>query len=357
MSDIARGLDVSVVTVSKVLRNQGNISAATRKRVLQRAKKLNYQANWIARSLVTGRTFTIGLLLPDIQHPFFAEIAKAVAETVRPHGYHVIISYFEEDPELAGESAAHIARQASLFTPSSLLRMLEILSEAERESKTANQQRLLLEMTLLRLMLQPAPAQMPAAAASSDTSATTSPQPRPVAERPAPTPVPRTERPTGLPPRATDRTNNGAPAVSRPAEPVQAPGAPAPAAHAAPVEPSAASTNSGATHQQLRAAEPVESTPIIAPVGRIDADNQLEYLSGHWQEVIHHFQAASPSGVKVIMDARPVEQTGKTFTVAFTQKAYVDLLESPKRKSFLEGILDKVLRADKGTYRVRIILA
>ena len=97
MQDIARDLNVSVVTVSKVLRNKGKISLATRQRVLQRAKKLNYQTNWIARSLVTRRTYTIGLLLPDFTHPFFAEIAKAVAETVRPHGYHVIISYFEEN--------------------------------------------------------------------------------------------------------------------------------------------------------------------------------------------------------------------------------------------------------------------
>lgn len=105
MLDIAKGLNVSVVTVSKVLRNQGKISAATRKRVLQRAKELNYQTNWIARSLVTRRTFTIGLLLPDFTHPFFAEVAKAVAETVRPHGYHVIISYFEEDPDLEKNEA------------------------------------------------------------------------------------------------------------------------------------------------------------------------------------------------------------------------------------------------------------
>ena len=76
--DIARGLNVSVVTVSKVLRNKGKISVATRQRVLRRAKKLNYQTNWIARSLVTRRTFTIGLLLPDFTHPFFAEIAKAI---------------------------------------------------------------------------------------------------------------------------------------------------------------------------------------------------------------------------------------------------------------------------------------
>jgi LacI family transcriptional regulator len=112
MQDIARSLDVSVVTVSKVLRNKGKISVATRQKVLQRAKKLNYQANWIARSLVTRRTFTIGLLLPDFTHPFFAEIAKAVAETVRPHGYHVIISYFEENPELEkSEAESLLARQ------------------------------------------------------------------------------------------------------------------------------------------------------------------------------------------------------------------------------------------------------
>ncbi|HTR66463.1 MAG TPA: LacI family DNA-binding transcriptional regulator [Terriglobales bacterium] len=112
MRDIARGLNVSVVTVSKVLRNKGDISAATRRRVLQRAKALNYQTNWVARSLVTRRTYTIGLLLPDFTHPFFAEIAKAVAETVRPHGYHVIISYFEEDPEMEKREAdSLVARQ------------------------------------------------------------------------------------------------------------------------------------------------------------------------------------------------------------------------------------------------------
>ena len=100
LSDIAKDLKVSAVTVSKVLRNQGRISLRTRARVLKRAKELNYQPNLVARSLVTRRTYTIGLLLPDFTHPFFAEIAKAIAETVRPRGYHVIISYFEEDPAL-----------------------------------------------------------------------------------------------------------------------------------------------------------------------------------------------------------------------------------------------------------------
>src|SRR6202023_2293378 len=120
MQDIARDVGVSVVTVSKVLRNKGKISAATRKRVLRRAKELNYQTNWIARSLVTRRTFTIGLLLPDFTHPFFAEIAKAVAETVRPHGSHVVISYFEEDPQLEkSEAESLLARQGGGLIPAS----------------------------------------------------------------------------------------------------------------------------------------------------------------------------------------------------------------------------------------------
>jgi LacI family transcriptional regulator len=112
LQDIANDLHVSVVTVSKVLRNQGKISAATRKRVLHRAKQLGYQTNWIARSLVTRRTYTLGLLLPDFTHPFFAEIARAVAETIRPHDYHLIVSYFEGDPRLEeNEANSLVARQ------------------------------------------------------------------------------------------------------------------------------------------------------------------------------------------------------------------------------------------------------
>jgi LacI family transcriptional regulator len=112
MMDIARDLQVSVVTVSKALRNQGKISAETRQRVLRRAKQLNYQMNWVARSLVTRRTYTIGLLLPEFTHSFFAEVARAAAQTLRPHGYHVITSYFDEDPEVElSEADSLLARQ------------------------------------------------------------------------------------------------------------------------------------------------------------------------------------------------------------------------------------------------------
>jgi LacI family transcriptional regulator len=137
MMDIARDLKVSVVTVSKALRNQGKISAATRKRVLRRANELHYQMNWVARSLVTRRTYTIGLLLPDFTHPFFAEIARAVAQTVRPHGYHVIISYFEEDPELErSEADSLLARQVDglIIASAQPVRCLDLFRQIQRRN-------------------------------------------------------------------------------------------------------------------------------------------------------------------------------------------------------------------------------
>ncbi len=100
MKDIAQSLGVSVVTVSKVLRNHSDISAATRKRVLQRMKELNYHPNPAARALVTGRTNLIGLVVPDLLHPFFAQVAKAISARLRLQQYSLIIASSEDDPHL-----------------------------------------------------------------------------------------------------------------------------------------------------------------------------------------------------------------------------------------------------------------
>lgn len=100
MKDIARDLGVSVVTVSKVLRNHSDISQETRQRVLKRMKELNYRPNLAARALITGKTFTIGLIVPDLLHPFFAQVAKALSGVFRKQGYSLILSSSEEDPEL-----------------------------------------------------------------------------------------------------------------------------------------------------------------------------------------------------------------------------------------------------------------
>jgi len=100
MKDIAEDLGLSVVTISKVLRNHPDIAEKTRERVLQRIKELDYQPNVMARSLVTGRSYLIGLVVPDLLHPFFAEMAKALSAAVGKHGYSTIISSSEEDAGL-----------------------------------------------------------------------------------------------------------------------------------------------------------------------------------------------------------------------------------------------------------------
>lgn len=100
MKDIARDLGVSVVTVSKVLRNHQDIGDVTRKRVLDRVKELNYTPNLAARGLVTGKTYLVGLIVPDLLHPFFAQIAKSLSGALLKKGYCLTISTSEEDPEL-----------------------------------------------------------------------------------------------------------------------------------------------------------------------------------------------------------------------------------------------------------------
>jgi LacI family transcriptional regulator len=97
LKDIAQDLNVSVMTVSKVVRGCADVGAETRGRVLARIKELNYQPNWVARSLAARRTFMIGLIVPDLMHSFFAEIAKGVSGAIRPLGYDVVICNSEED--------------------------------------------------------------------------------------------------------------------------------------------------------------------------------------------------------------------------------------------------------------------
>jgi len=100
MKDIARELGVSVVTVSKVMRNHADIGEETRQRVLKRVKELNYQPNPAARALVTGKTYTAGLIVPDLVHPFFAEVATGLSNALRRKGYSLLISSSQGDPEL-----------------------------------------------------------------------------------------------------------------------------------------------------------------------------------------------------------------------------------------------------------------
>lgn len=103
MKDIATDLGLSQATVSKVLRNHPDIGVETRQRVLERVKELDYQPNSLARSLVTGHSYLIGLVAPSLCHPFFAEVSSGLSGVIRARGYSLIVSSSEEDPEIEKE--------------------------------------------------------------------------------------------------------------------------------------------------------------------------------------------------------------------------------------------------------------
>lgn len=134
MKDIARDLGVSVVTVSKVLRNHSDISPQTRARVWRRIEEVNYRPNPAARALVTGRTRSIGLIVPDLVHPFFAEVAKGLSRVLRKRDYSLVIASSEEDPALErSEIDQLLARRVDALIIASAQRTVESFRRIEEQ--------------------------------------------------------------------------------------------------------------------------------------------------------------------------------------------------------------------------------
>jgi LacI family transcriptional regulator len=99
MRDVAQKANVSIKTVSRVVNDQGEISETTRKRVLAVIKELGYRPNKIARGLVTQRTYTVGLVVPDITNPFFPEVARGVQDVARAQDYNVFLCNSDESQQ------------------------------------------------------------------------------------------------------------------------------------------------------------------------------------------------------------------------------------------------------------------
>jgi len=134
MKDIARDLGVSVITISKVLRNHPDVGDETRERVLARVKELDYRPNLAARSLVTGRTYLVGLVVPDLLHPFFAEIAKSLSEALRQSGYYLIVSSSDEDPDLEEQEINQLlARRLDTLIIASCRSTVELFFRIEKQ--------------------------------------------------------------------------------------------------------------------------------------------------------------------------------------------------------------------------------
>lgn len=106
IKDVAREAGFSVATVSRVLNNSGPVRDETRRRIEEVAGRLHYTPNVAARSLITRKTLTIGVLLPDLYGEFFSEVIRGIDRAARSGGYHLLVSGSHNDREEI-EAAVH----------------------------------------------------------------------------------------------------------------------------------------------------------------------------------------------------------------------------------------------------------
>lgn len=131
--DVARVAGVSVSTVSRALVRPGSVAPATRAKVLDTARGMGYRPNGAARTLITGKTGNIGLVVPDVENPFFASITKGVQSRGRIAGYAVFIADSDEDAALEAELVRNLAKQVDGLVLCSPRAPEEVIGELARE--------------------------------------------------------------------------------------------------------------------------------------------------------------------------------------------------------------------------------
>jgi LacI family transcriptional regulator len=99
MNDVARLAGVGTMTVSRVLNGTVRVSEETAKRVHKAIEQLKYRPNHLARVFRSQRSQTIGLIIPYLYDPFFANCAHAVTTVAKEHGFSVIITTTDENPD------------------------------------------------------------------------------------------------------------------------------------------------------------------------------------------------------------------------------------------------------------------
>ncbi len=92
IKDVARAAGVSVATVSRVYNGADPVREETRQRVREVGGRLGYTPHGAARSLITSRTSTLGVILPDLYGEFFSEVIRGIDQAAQRHGYHLLIS-------------------------------------------------------------------------------------------------------------------------------------------------------------------------------------------------------------------------------------------------------------------------
>jgi len=97
LKDIAKQLNVSISTVSRALRNKGEINPETRKGIIELAKKLKFRPNPLATGLLNKKTSTIGIVIPEIENYFYSTILRGMDSVASLSGYRLIVSYTNDN--------------------------------------------------------------------------------------------------------------------------------------------------------------------------------------------------------------------------------------------------------------------
>jgi LacI family transcriptional regulator len=103
LHEVARRAGVSAMTVSRVVNGRGSVDSETRQRVEEAIQALDYVPNRIARGLISQKTQTIGIIVPDIVNPFFAPVVRGAESAARKAGYRVLLCNSEGDLRLERE--------------------------------------------------------------------------------------------------------------------------------------------------------------------------------------------------------------------------------------------------------------
>lgn len=112
IKDVAKRAGVSVGTVSNVLNEVPTVNKPIRQRVLRSIKELNYKPNWIAKSLISGRTKTLAFIVPDICNPFFPEMVRGASDKASEYDYGLFLGNIDNNPQKETEYIQHFLSHA-----------------------------------------------------------------------------------------------------------------------------------------------------------------------------------------------------------------------------------------------------
>ncbi len=247
-----------------------------------------------------------------------------------------------------------LRRHSAQFSPAAMMEALTVITEAERETRTSNQHRLLLELALLKLTKLP-------------TTSTSQPQhaaPAIGASKHIPIAAPAQPPASAVPiPAVQVSEEHGTDSEEELDADVEIDKLTIPM-FGIDNEPAELPSLEAAARASRQRAVEAEERELIAStaagnsngVDSSEMPQELRYLKDHWSEAVNHMRVMAPGGVSVMNDATPIAQSGQVITLEFTQSSYLARLESPRAMERLQDVINKALKKPPKTFKIHAVL-